>query len=383
MSRVSKAAASAAWAALLTLSAAAAAYAGLRLPNLWSVTLYNVEVTDGTIRRAFVGTVLGPVWRLGHYQYWVYAAAAYLVLLALLVAIIRAAVRARGTSQRILAALWLLAPTGAYLFHEVGYLDQVVYLLLFLSLWLWRRTPAAVAVLPVTLSVFAHEIALLAAWPVLAWFVLDGRASRAERLALLLPAAAGAVVLAWPPLAGAQVAHLALRLRTSLPFPIREDAIALLGRGAAGSLASHALLVGLVKVAPFAVVLGIAWLGLYWWRRRGGAATALSAGGAFAASVAPLLLFLGGWDTDRWVFLALSNFALVLFLWLERHGPELSVPELAAAALPFVLLFYSPLQFLDGYAPRTITPAGLHQFMTDPDMFRFPADKPPRGWRLN
>ena len=366
-----------AWLVGFVVVVAAAAFSGFRLPSLWSVTLYNVQVWDGTVRRSLVGTLLEPVWRAGGHAYWVYAAVAFLVLAALIAAAIAAAMRAKWTSQRIVVALWFLAPTGAYLFHEVGYLDQVSYLLLFMSLWLWSRAPAPVAVLPVALSPFVHELALVTTVPILAWFVLRGPASRAQRLALLIPLGAGLAVLLAPSLGDGQVLGLTARLGRTLGFPVREDAVALLAQSALGSWRWHTIYVGAVKGLPFAVVLALSWL-LDWRLAGGGRAAGLRAATAsLVATAAPLLALFGGWDADRWVFLCLGNFAVVLFLSLEREESALSAPALAAVVLPFALLFYSPLEYFDGYAFRTISSSGVHRLKTAPDFFRLPADRPP------
>jgi hypothetical protein len=88
--------------------------------------------------------------------------------------------------------------------------------------------------------------------------------------------------------------------------------------------------------------------------------------------VAPFLLVLGGWDTSRWVFLAFCNLAIVLYLWLGRRPVAPTLPVVAAMVLPFVLLLLVPVQYFDGYAPRSVTPAGIAEAVKDPDFLRLP-----------
>ena len=43
--------------------------------------------------------------------------------------------RTRLVSQRALVIAWMVFGAGGFLFDEAGYLDQVLYLLLFAALW--------------------------------------------------------------------------------------------------------------------------------------------------------------------------------------------------------------------------------------------------------
>ena len=142
-----------------------AGYVGFRLPSLWATTLYNISVQDGGFRRSLLGTVLAPLWSFFDYSYWAFASVSFVILAGLLIVIVIAGWKAKNNGQRMVALVWLLAPTGAYLFHEVGYLDQLLYLLLFLSVWLWAKSNPFIAIIPVTLSVFVHESAMVTTVP--------------------------------------------------------------------------------------------------------------------------------------------------------------------------------------------------------------------------
>lgn len=361
------------WLVGLLLAVVWAAYAGFRLPNLWSVTLYNVAWTDGTVRRALAGTVLGPLWAAVGHRYAVYAAVAFAVLVAVLAVAVIAAMRARWNAQRIVVLVWLLAPTGAYLFHEVGYLDQVVYLLLFASLWLWSRTNPFVAVLPVLASVLVHELVLLTTWPVLAWFAWRAGLTRRSAWALAAPLVTGVALMALPPMLADTVAALTARLTNTLPFPVRESALDLYGRTLAQSWTDYySPLTGLPAVLAFAAVVALTWLILLVLTRRDEPVHRRQALWALPVCVAPLALLVAGADTWRWVFLAFCNLAIVLYLWLARRPAPPSLPVVAAMVLPFALLLLVPLQYFDGYAPRSPTPEGIARVVEDPDFLRFP-----------
>jgi hypothetical protein len=360
------------WLVALVLAIAWAAYAGFRLPNLWSVTLYNVTWSDGTARRALFGTLLAPVWSVGGNEYWIYAAVAFAILGALLAVIVLVAMRARWTAQRIVILAWLLAPTGAYLFHEVGYLDQLVYLLLFASMWLWTRTSPFVAVLPVLASVLVHELVLLTTWPILVWWAWRAGVTRRQAWALALPALAGAVLLALPPLSDDRAAGIVARLTASLPFPLREDAIALYARTQQESWALYSPAHELLVVLPFALVIALTMLFVWVVTRQVEAGEQRWAAGALPVVLAPFLIVFGGWDTSRWVFLAYSNAVIVGYLWLERRSTAIGPVATGAAVLPFLLLALVPLQYFDGYDPRPFTPAGIRQVVEEPNFLRLP-----------
>ena len=360
------------WGLALMTAITFAAYAGFRLPNLWSVTLYNIALRDGTARRAALGTLLAPIWALGGYRYGIYAAVAYVVLALIIVVLVFAFFRARTDAQRLLLLSWLLAPTGGYLFHEVGYLDQVLYLMLFLTLWSWRRMPPLVAVLPITVAAFVHEAALLTVFPVLVWLTCYRKAARAEWTGLLVPVAAFGIVFTLPPLGPSRVAALQTRLAGVLPFAFRPDAIALFGRTQQESWALYSMSDGVARAAPFALSLAAFWfvVGAVFGRGRPRSYQVSIAG--FAASAAPLLLLFAGWDFERWVFLAVSNFALILYIWFQHERAEPPARLLGWAALPFALLLLLPLGYFDGYAPRKLTPSGIHRAIQNPDFLKFP-----------
>ena len=185
-------------AGFLALGILLAAYTGFRMPNLWSVTLLSVSITDGFHRRFLVGTLLRPIAESRNFTYFFYAAVAFAILVALLTVITAAALRSQLLSQRFLVIAWLLLPTGGFLFNEVGYLDQLVYLLLFASLFVLKRSYWWVAPVLMTLAVLSHEVSLITAIPIYAFVALRVLPARRAVAALLPPAVVGLIVLAVP-----------------------------------------------------------------------------------------------------------------------------------------------------------------------------------------
>jgi len=339
---------------LILASVGLAGYVGFRLPNLWATTLYNISVQDGGFRRSLLGTVLAPLWSFFDYSYWAFASVSFAILAGLLIVIVVAGWKAKNNGQRMVALVWLLAPTGAYLFHEVGYLDQLLYLLLFLSVWLWAKSNPLIAIIPVTLSVFVHESAMVTTVPLLVFFVIAKDGFSKRLFVLILPLAAAAIVALQGPWSEGQSTATVDRLTTSLPFAFREDAILLFDMGIRETWVYVNRVPGLNLAAPFTLAIILFWL-LQALRGRGiNQKPFLLPGLAFIASISPFLLIAGGYDIYRWVFLTLGNFAIILYWWLGNRARAFDLADQAMGLLPFALLYYAPLMFFDEFMPRSL-----------------------------
>ncbi|MEU4252381.1 hypothetical protein AB0F15_33760 [Amycolatopsis sp. NPDC026612] len=320
---------------LFALALLLAAYRGFRLPGDWAVTLEAVSLTGGFHRRFLVGTLLHPLALATGYAYWVFAAAALAVLAAVLGVVTVAFVRARHPGRKLLVVGWLLLPSGGFLFHEAGYFDQVLSLLLFAALWQLPRRPAVASGL-LTAAVLTHEIAALTVLPVFAVVLLRRSSMRTTAMLLMTPVVAELAVLALPASSAGAVARLQTAMATA-DFTPRADALALFERTQSQSWQLYSITGVLLCVAPiFAVVV----LGALLQRL-----DAL----AVAAVAAPALLAFAGWDWARWGFLLVVNFAVVL--WLSPARGLRPLPLLAAA----VLLASLPLPYFDAQHPRELT----------------------------
>jgi hypothetical protein len=321
--------------ALFALALLLAAYRGFRMPGDWAATLEAVSVTDGFHRRFLVGTLLHPFALVTGYAYWVFAVAAFAVLAALIAVLATAFFRARHPGHRLVVVGWLLLPSGGFFFHEAGYFDQVLYLLLFAALWQLPRRPAVASGL-MTAAVFTHEIAALTVLPVFAVVLARRFSVRITAMLLVTPVAAELAVLALP----ASDAGAAGRLRVAMAaadFTPRADALALFERTQSDSWQLYSITEVLLFVAP---ILAVVVAGFLTQRR-----DVL----AVAAVAAPALLAFAGWDWARWGFLLVTNFALLLWLGPARDFRPL--PLLGAA----LLLAHLPLPYFDAQHPRDLS----------------------------
>lgn len=371
------------WAGVLAASVVCAAYVGFRMPSLWTATHTHISWGDGTWRRALVGTLIAPIRVLGGHRYVVSAAVGFVVLAGLLIVVLRAALRAPSESQRVLVALWLLGPTGGFLFHEIGYFEQGIYLLLFWSMRLWGRTAPWVAVLPIAAAPLVHEIALATAAPVFAWFVLHRGIQERERASLLLPFATSVLVVVAPPMSEQAIGRMFARVTGRVDFEVRPEVFQLFGRSAADNFDAELLGRGLDLVTPFLVVIVLFWVVAWSTRSLARPRRPLVGVAAMAACVGPFGLVATAWDYNRWIFLGLSNFVLVLFLMLGSEPAPHPLPAetaqesrptrvIAGVAVVLSLAVYSPIYYFDNVRPRGLLPTQIKASFTNPTFFDEP-----------
>ncbi|KUL20631.1 hypothetical protein ADL12_48560 [Streptomyces regalis] len=353
-----------------------AAYTGFRLPSLWSVTLQTTSLADGFHRRFLVATVLHPFAEWAGNAYWFHAAFSFGVLALLLAVIVTTVVRATTPVRRWLPVAFFLHPAGGYLFHEVGYLDQVLFLLLFVALWLGRRGRWCTATLVMTLAPTTHEISALTVIPV--WLLAVWHSSLPTRTALaasILPVAVNALVFAAPPAAPGAREHLITRISEG-GWNWRADALALFFRTQAESWSAYdpwniALFLTplvLVVIVVTAVVIGPGHDARSWVTR------SLAVG----ASGAPFLLSFGGWDQHRWAFLLCVNLVLVAWVWCD--GRENMKRAVVALGLGLLLITHTPMDYFDGFKSVPLTGTAFRSYgqVAHPDPQGGPFDMPLR-----
>lgn len=345
----------------LAIAMIVAAYVGFRMPSAWTATLQSVSVTDGFRRRFVVGTLLRPLANATDYSYGVFATFSFLVLGAILVVLCVRAVQARSTVRAMIVIAFLLLPTGGFLFHDVGYHEQVLYLLLFLALWLVHRERYGAAAGVLAVAPFVHEIAILTVLPIFGLACLRAVSVRKAIALTAIPAIPNLVLLALAPAGKGAVATLRHAL-ASASFPPRQDALDLFARSQRRSWRLYDVSEFAAHVWPVAVLAAVAfvafWLahGALWERVRGRVLPWVILVASCAAIALPGLLVYGGWDYGRWTFLVLCNFFLVLWISLPNEEPR--VPARAFAVLAIAVLVFSNLR-IDYFEPDT--PRGLRK----------------------
>jgi len=341
----------------LAIALLAAAYAGFRVPNAWCATLDAVSLFDGFHHRFAVGTLLRPLAVASHYNYWLFAAFGFAVLAGVLAVLVSVAVRTPLVARRVLVIAWLLLPSGGFVFHEVGYFEQLLYLLLFAALWLLARGRVACASAVLCLAPCVHELAAVSVLPVFGLAVLHALPIRRAIGALVAPALVGLCILALPPAGPGAVAQLSAALAQA-NFPYRPDALALFERSLPQSWAEYSVQNIFIIVRPVAILLVGAFLALWrcaapvWPHRPGHAPAPLLVAASCVAIAAPALLVLGGYDSNRWIFLICANFFLAVWLALGDRPRPLGGAAVIAFATTLLVLSQLPIDYFDELHPR-------------------------------
>lgn len=143
-------------------------YTGFRAPSLWSVNYYQVSYLDGFYRRALLGTFLYPLGCI-RFDYFFIAKVQILILLLALSLFIYFGVKNRAF---LVQSVFFLSAAGGYLFHEVGYVDQLLWIVAALAIWALDRNRLYLAASLLCLSVMAHEMAIFTAVPIMLAYVV-------------------------------------------------------------------------------------------------------------------------------------------------------------------------------------------------------------------
>lgn len=369
--------------AILATAILSAFYVGFRLPNSWATTLSTVSVTDGFHRRFVVGTVLRPLAIATDYSYWLFAAFAYVVLAALIAIAVRSALHTTSIARRLLIAAYFLLPTGGFLFHEVGYFEQLLYLLLFVAIWLVRRKRLIAATAVMALCPFIHEITILTTLPIFGLVMLRELPFRRAALVTAIPAAMNAIILALPPASSGAVDALTTTLQHSQFANFRTDALDLFKRTQSDTWGIYKIHEVVIHVKPVAIFVVCAFSTLWWfdrgfWKRNvqlTGIAIFIASG--FAVGLPGLLVY-GGWDHNRWMFLLLTNFIVVTWLSLdEQHrSHRLRIGTSAILATIVLLMSHIELGYFVPNEPREFGYRPVRKFLreiVDGGMFEPPA----------
>jgi len=349
--------------ALLTIAIVVAFYVGFRLPNTWSATLDAVSVTDGFHRRFVVGTLLRPLAIATDYNYWLFVGFSYAVLAALIAILVRLAMRAQLLSRRLLIVAFFMLPTGPFLFHEVGYLEQVLYLVLFGCIYLAHRQKWVAATCVMALAPFVHEIAILTVLPIYGLVALRTTSFKRAMIVTAIPTLVGLFVFLIPAASDEAVATLAAQLSRA-NFKYRHDALELFGRSFEDNWRLYRLHEVVIHVKPVAFFVIGAFACLFWIDRGFAASKRWLVFVVSCAAIGlPGLLVLGGWDHNRWVFLLLTNFFVVLWMSLNGRGHELRRGTIAVLVTALLVISHINIFYFLPDSPRELGYRAVRNFL--------------------
>jgi len=337
-----------------------ASYVGARMPSLWSVNYYVPSFFEGFFRRGLIGTLLYPFGEL-RFNYHFISAIQIAVLVLLLLMVVCYVYRA-DIQRKILFILFFLAPTGGYVFHLIGYSDQLLYLLLIVSLSTHRRWVGLVLMVA---SLFIHEEALFVIIPIYFVYLLAHRVS--ARLLLTHMAVIGFAFLLLTLFLQTvdlfKIEHFIQKIMMKFGPLARNDYyltfnnyytsqaltntfMGLHGEPEHSPQGSYDFLYfEIVIISILACLIAKQYINkdqTLWYNL----CCFLM---VVVAAIAPLFLVFVGIDAERWVFLSISS-CLFLFCLIKR---PLSWAHFISIAFTFLLfLAHGKLWYFDGRAPR-------------------------------
>lgn len=347
--------------AYLIISMCLAAYVGWRMPSLWSINYYLPSFFEGFYRRGLLGTLLYPLGELRFNYAWI-SSIQIAVLVTLLLGVLRYAYRAK-VHQKMMLLLFFLAPTGGYLFHIIGYSDQLLYVLLMVAL-IFIQVQWVGLVLMIA-SLFIHEAALFTTIPIyfvallinhvsIKRFIVDGVVIGGVFLCLTL-------FLQTVPLAKIEA------FITKIMQPIgpggrweyfatfhnqyTTQAVENTFYGLHNEIAPRPRgnFIGLYFEIALVVLYATLTATLFVERQAKRSTQVFFYVVSWCACLTPLLLVLFGIDADRWVFLTYAS--SVYMCCLAKKTPSM-VCFLSMTFVYLIFLRYGHFWYFDGCAPR-------------------------------
>ena len=348
---------------MLFISILYAFYSGFRAPNLWSVNYYQASFMDGFYRRALAGTVLVP-FGCERFDYFFIQKIQFLVLILALGLLVFLGIKSR---EFITLGIFFASSAGGYFFHEVGYIEQLLWLMAALIILAIRNNRIYFAAAGLCLSIMVHEMALFMVLPIaLAFMVVHKIGSLSLAIRVFMPSLVTFLILyKWFQVVPVSTIMQYFEHASSCGYPvIRTDYFSIyqsqfLGQRAQMYYSVQQLILGIFPVVILAAGLVISVrkkLSFSW----------MQSGFILLCCVSPILLGFFGWDTDRWIFLAFAQTIIVWMIAASRmrvtdSGKLMGSPLFLIALILVALLLR--LEYFDNFAPRILSLDNLMSFM--------------------
>lgn len=333
------------WPALI-ISYIAAWLNGFRMPNLWSINYFIPSIFEGFYRRSLLGTVTFFLGDL-RFQYHTIAAIQFVVFIALNVVIIRACIK-RGNQFKWFWVLFLLSPAGGYFFNEIGYIEQLLYLLMFAALASPSKSLGAVVMLG---STWIHEMALFTTIPLYIGYLLLQQRPWKEVFTITAASAIcfGILYFFFQTAASENISQFLTNAAQLADHPIRQDYYTIFSNKFIGQRLQWYYSINEIK--NIALITPLWLIAAYSFSKCAESSFAkilLFVSGIFIC-FSPLILGTFGWDVHRWIFLSVAS-TLCCIYWVSS---QLSARLSWAVVVLFALFsLFGNLEYFDGYIPR-------------------------------
>jgi hypothetical protein len=330
---------------------------GFRMPNLWSINYYIPSIFDGFYRRSLAGSILYFLGNL-RFDYYFIASIQIIIFITLNAMIIRAWRNDDGAFKWIWP-LFLVSSAGGYFFHEIGYIDQLLYLLLFIAV---SCNSILIGSLIVLSGLWFHELALFTIAPLyIAFLVLNRRSWREVSIVgVLLILFFGVIYLFFQTVSGEALSLFLSSAQLQSNYPVRIDYYDVFSNRFIGGrfqlyYTSREVLDTLL-LFPLWTLSGIVfskaartieekWLYFFV---------------GILAAFSPMILGVFGWDCHRWIFLSLCSTTICLYWARKQIKNNLTL----LVALSYALFIcFGFLDYFDTYIPRFSNLNYLYNFI--------------------
>jgi hypothetical protein len=339
---------------------------GFRMPNLWSINYYLPSFFDGFYRRGLIGTVFVFLGDL-RFNYYAIAIIQFSVLVSLLIWIY--CIFKKNILMTLVISLYLVSPAGAYLFHEVGYIDQLLYLILFISISIFKKSKVFSIIL-FSSSMLIHELALFVTLPVFFTYIYISTNSIKKSIIYVLPSIIIFLIIYsfFQTVPSDTVNNFIEEISSLSNYKIISDYYTIFTNEFTGSrnkiyygLNSLNQIILLLMISSFTSLI------LYKLCKK----QIIFALLIFSIGFLPLALGYFGWDTSRWYFLSLSSITIITVVVLLHY--KVTFSQIASIQLIVILyfIFYIllisnlHLQYFDGYKSRPMSITSIHQVVNE------------------
>jgi hypothetical protein len=328
------------------------------MPNLWSVNYYLPGFFDGFYRRSLVGTLLSVLGTY-KYNYYVIAGIQFSILAALLVWIYT--IFRKNSLTMLIITAYFTSACGGFLFHEVGYIDQLLYLTLFISMAIYDRHKLS-SILLFSSSMFMHELALFVTVPLFFSFVYIRSERLKESFLSILPAIFFFVLiyLFFQTVPVDKIHLFTDKIQTYANYAYRYDYYGVFVNAFTGERNRFHYdlnsIIPLILLTMMNVVISIT---VYKLTRRSFVALLIAISG-----FSPLLLGLFGYDLNRWFFLSFSSLTIAFILVILHYRVtfhDITSQKWGAVLVISYILFigHMSIGFFEGDKPRVVNVQAL------------------------
>ena len=336
---------------------------GFRMPSLWSINYYLPSFFDGFYRRALPGTILSFLGDL-KFNYYTIATIQFSVLISLLLWIYY--IFQKNLLLMLIISLYLVSPAGGYLFNEVGYIEQLLYLILFISITLFKKHKI-ISIILFSSSMFIHELALFATLPIYFTYVYMATKDLKKAFVYIIPSIVFFLIIYFffqtVPLD--TIEHFKDNISNVANYKLRNEYYTIFMDEITGSRnqiyytfdsLNQIFLLGFMASLTSLLVYNIG-------------KNLLIAILVFLVAIAPLLLGFFGWDVYRWYFLSLSSlttiFIVILLHYQAAFSDIVSMPRVMVLYIIFYALLISNMYLVyfdkHKYAPRSFSKKSINE----------------------